>query len=146
MTAPDVVLAQYDTFTCVEPSTELVVETGDHSAQRIDGTNQPFANTNPSFTPPHVYPRTQLGDTSYMAYAYKVLMGYDTIHDPEIFTFDYSLKLSTGMSDIVGFTRFAYTPGVNVPNINLILRLGFPDAEPLSPLPRTEFIQDINGK
>jgi hypothetical protein len=130
----------------VEPSNKLVVNTDDQNAQRIDGKNQPFVNTSPSFTPPRVYPRTQFGDTPYIAYEYKVLMGYDTIHDPETFTFDSSLKVATGLAEIIGFTRFVYTPGVNVPNTYLVLRLDRPDDEPLSPLPRTEFVQDLKGK
>ncbi len=56
------------------------------------------------------------------------------------------MKVSTGLADTTGFNRFAYTPGVNVPNTNLILRFGSPDDEPLSPLPRTEFVQDLNVK
>ena len=145
MIAPDVALAQYDKFEFVDQA-GLEVVTNDQYARRIDGKNQPFAGTSPLFTPPRVYPRTQFGDTPYMAYEYKILTGYDTIHDPKTFTFDSSLKVSTGLADIIGFTRFAYTPGVNVPNTDLILRLEKSEDEALSPLPRTEFVQDINGQ
>jgi hypothetical protein len=145
VTAPDVALAQYDKLEFVDQA-GLEVTTNDQYAQRINGKNQPFANTSPSFTPPYVYPRTQFGDTPYMAYEYKILTGYDTVHDLETFNFDSRLNVSTGLADIIGFTRFAYTPGVNVPNTDLILRLEKPDDEPLSPLPRTEFVQDLNRK
>jgi len=142
---PDVALAQYDKFKFVDQA-GLEVVTNDQYVQRIDGKNQPFANTCPLFTPPYVYQRIQSGDMPYMAYEYKVLTGYDAVHDPETFAFESSPKVSTGMEDIIGFTRFAYTPGVIVPNTYLILRLEKPDDKPLSPLPRTELVQDQNMK
>jgi hypothetical protein len=138
--ATGTVLAQYNKFSYLEPITQRVVETGFQYAQRINGKNKPFLDVSPSFTPPRVYPRTQFGDTPYMECEYKILTGYDTIHEPETFTFDSSLKVSTGLADIIGFTRFAYTPGVNVPNTDLVLRLESPDVEPLSPLPRTALV------
>jgi hypothetical protein len=146
VTGPGTVLAQYKKFLYLEPSTQQVVETNPQYARRVNGKNEPFTGTTQPFTPLHVYPRTQFGETPYMDYEYKIVTGYDTIHDPETFTFDSSSSVSTGLADIIGFTRFAYTPGVNVPNTDLVLRLESPDAEPLSPLPRTGFVQDLDGK
>jgi hypothetical protein len=51
-----------------------------------------------------------------------------------------------GLADIIGFTRFVFTPGVNVPYTDMALILSLPNAEPLSLLPRTEFVRDLNAK
>ena len=139
------VLAQYKKFSYLEPNTQQVVEIGFQYARRVNDKNEPFIGTTQPFTPLHVYPRTQFGSTPYMDYEYKIVTGSDTIHDPETFTFDSSLKVSTGLADIIGFTRFAYTPRVNVPNSDLVLRLESLDVEPLSLLPRNACVQDLNG-
>ena len=146
VTSPDVVLARYDKFKFGDPKTELEVETAFQYAQRVDGKNSPFTGIVPSFTPPNVYPRTQFGDVPYMLYEYKILTGYDIVHNLGIFTFDSILKVSTGLALIIGFTRFVYTPGVNVPNTDPFLRLNALDAEPRSPLPRTALVNDLNEK
>ena len=81
-----------------------------------------------------------------MDYEYKVVTGYDIAQFPETFNFPSTVSVPVGLADIIGFTRFVHTPDVNAPNTDLALRLTSPNAEPLSPLPRTAFVQDLTGK
>ena len=104
VTSTTVSLANYGTFNSV---------TG--YITREDGKNVQIGT--PALVPAVVYPRTQFGITPFMDCEYKIITGFD-LNSPEKFGF--TEDIPTGLADIVGFTRFVYTAGVNVPNTDLL--------------------------
>jgi hypothetical protein len=124
VTSTTVALARYAEFNGVN-----------NYIQRFGGLNNEIGATGADAkTPTVVYPRTQFGDTPFMDYEYKIITGYD-LNNPEKYNF--KDEIPTGLAEIIGFTRFVYTPGVNVPNTDLVY-LSSPGMtfEPLTPMPR----------
>ena len=102
-------------------------------AERKNRKNEPYVHDGSAvITPINVYPRSQFGDTPYMAYEYKLITDYDINTTPESTISQFQGKLA----EMIGYTRLVYTAGVNVPYSDIQNMLKDPTLEPLSPMPR----------
>lgn len=130
---PGTALANYTTINVVtDPTKPAETEEFTGYLTRENFKNNAFTDGSSTFAPDNVYPRSQFGDTPYMAYEYKLITEYDINTTPESTISQFQGKLA----EMIGYTRLVYTAGVNVPYTDIQNMLNDPTLEPLSPMPR----------